>query len=610
MIDTAYLLTILFIFVRLSAFFILFKVIFPNGTPSAMKLFLSMIIAVSIAGGVEKVNVEIINSNYVFIMYILNEIITGVILGLTTNIIFEILTLAGSWIDVHIGLSMVSMMDANMANMTTVTAKFLQYLAMVIFFVSDAHLLVIKSLIHSVNIVPLGNNIITNESLMALMDVIIEYFFIGIKIALPIVLVIILTDVCMGLISKVVPQINVMILGMPVKMTVGLLLLSISISFIAKIFISTLSNVPSMINKILSLAPIMIIFASEEKTEEATPKKKSDARKKGQIARSKDVGVAITTIAVLLVIITLSDKIVDVFKNNIVYYLQNIDSITISEINLKVISSNVIKAFLSAILPFVLPIMLAGIVGSLMQTGFLLSGEGLKPSFSKLNPINGFKNMFSMRKTFDLIKNLIIVTVVVYIGYSFMTSNYESILQISSLYLPSIGTEVKGLVVSLFTKITILLVVLAAIDYFVQFKFHQKDLRMTKQEIKEEYKQAEGDQQVKAKIKQKQRAMSRQRMMQAVGDATVVITNPTHIAVAIKYEEGKNSAPKLVAKGAENLAIKIKDVARENNVPIIENKPLARLIYKKVEIEHEIPQDMYQAVAEILVVIFKMKGKK
>ena len=238
MIDTAYLLTILFIFVRLSAFFILFKVIFPNGTPSAMKLFLSMIIAVSIAGGVEKVNVEIINSNYVFIMYILNEIITGVILGLTTNIIFEILTLAGSWIDVHIGLSMVSMMDANMANMTTVTAKFLQYLAMVIFFVSDAHLLVIKSLIHSVNIVPLGNNIITNESLMALMDVIIEYFFIGIKIALPIVLVIILTDVCMGLISKVVPQINVMILGMPVKMTVGLLLLSISISFIAKIFIT------------------------------------------------------------------------------------------------------------------------------------------------------------------------------------------------------------------------------------------------------------------------------------------------------------------------------------------------------------------------------------
>ena len=133
---------------------------------------------------------------------------------------------------------------------------------------------------------------------------------------------------------------------------------------------------------------------------------------------------------------------------------------------------------------------------------------------------------------------------------------------------------------------------------------------MSKQEIKDEYKQMEGDQQVKAKIKQKQRQMSTQRMMQAVGDATVVITNPTHIAIAIKYEEGKSNAPKLVAKGADNLAIKIKDVAKENDVPIIENKPLARLMYKEVDIDSEIPQDMYQAVAEILVAIYKMKEKK
>ena len=133
---------------------------------------------------------------------------------------------------------------------------------------------------------------------------------------------------------------------------------------------------------------------------------------------------------------------------------------------------------------------------------------------------------------------------------------------------------------------------------------------MSKQEIKDEYKQMEGDQQVKAKIKQKQRAMATQRMMQAVGDATVVITNPTHIAIAIKYEEGKSNAPKLVAKGVDNVAIKIKDVAKENDVPIIENKPLARLMYKEVDIDSEIPQDMYQAVAEILVAIYKMKEKK
>ena len=186
----------------------------------------------------------------------------------------------------------------------------------------------------------------------------------------------------------------------------------------------------------------------------------------------------------------------------------------------------------------------------------------------------------------------------------------KNILQISMLYLPSMGIEIKGLIVGLLTKIVILLIVLAASDYFIQFKFHQKSLRMSKQEIKDEYKQMEGDQQVKAKIKQKQRQMATQRMMQAVGDATVVITNPTHIAIAIKYEEGKSNAPKLVAKGVDNVAIKIKDVAKENDVPIIENKPLARLMYKEVDIDSEIPQDMYQAVAEILVAIYKMKEKK
>ncbi|MDZ7543321.1 fused FliR family export protein/FlhB family type III secretion system protein, partial [Clostridium perfringens] len=152
----------------------------------------------------------------------------------------------------------------------------------------------------------------------------------------------------------------------------------------------------------------------------------------------------------------------------------------------------------------------------------------------------------------------------------------------------------------------ILLVALAAIDYFVQFMLHNKELKMTKQEIKEEYKQMEGDPQIKSKIKQKQREMSQRRMMESVGDATVVITNPTHLAVAIKYEEGKMEAPKVVAKGADAIAMKIKEKAIESKVPIIENKPLARLIYNSVEIDKEVPQDMYQAVAEILAMVYNL----
>lgn len=170
------------------------------------------------------------------------------------------------------------------------------------------------------------------------------------------------------------------------------------------------------------------------------------------------------------------------------------------------------------------------------------------------------------------------------------------------------GVEIKKLIVGIFTQISIVLVVIAAIDYFFQFRMHNKDLKMTKQEIKEEYKQSEGDPQLKGKIKQKQREMSQRRMMQSVADATVVITNPTHLAIALKYEEGSNmEAPKVVAKGADYAAIKIKGIAKENDIPIVENKPLARLMYERVEIDEDIPQDLYQGVAEILAVVMKLK---
>ena len=416
-----------------------------------------------------------------------------------------------------------------------------------------------------------------------------------------------MTDICMGLVSRVVPQINVMILGMHVKMIVGLLMITLSIAIINKVFIGALSYLPSVIRRILNVAPVALIFMSDDKTEEATPKKKSDARKKGQIAKSKDVGIALTTIATLLVIMTLSDKIVNNFKEIIIYYLSNVGSMELTDGLLKSIASNSFTKFASTVVLVVIPIMVAGIVASLMQTGFLLTGEPLKPSLKKLNPLNGIKNMFSNKSAFDLLKNLLVVTIVTYIGYSYMKDNYNDILHISTLNVSSIGSEIKQIVVGLFTKIVILLIVLAATDYFIQFRFHNKELRMSKQEIKDEYKQMEGDQQVKAKIKQKQRAMITQGMMNAVGDATVVITNPTHIAVAIKYEDGQNNAPKLVAKGIDHLAIRIKEKAKENDVPIIENKPLARMIYKEVELDREIPQEMYQAVAEILVAIYKMK---
>jgi flagellar biosynthetic protein FliR/FlhB len=278
--------------------------------------------------------------------------------------------------------------------------------------------------------------------------------------------------------------------------------------------------------------------------------------------------------------------------------------------SLTVISLNFIFKAGICILPVAVPIMIFGVAANIAQSGFLFTTEPLKPSLGKLNPISGFKNMFSKKSFADLAKNLAVVTIISYMAYQYVMSNYDNILQISNLYLPSIGIEILNLIKGIFFQICLIMIILAAIDFFVQKKFFKKDMMMTKQEVKDEYKQMEGDPKIKGKIKQKQREIASRRMMESVADATVVITNPTHLAIAIKYEDGKMEAPKVVAKGADFIAIKIKEVAKEKNVPIMENKPLARLLYEKVELDEEVPQDMYQAVAEILAMVFSLSNKK
>ncbi|MPM84367.1 Flagellar biosynthetic protein FlhB [bioreactor metagenome] len=258
-------------------------------------------------------------------------------------------------------------------------------------------------------------------------------------------------------------------------------------------------------------------------------------------------------------------------------------------------------------LPIALPIMIIGVVANVAQTGKVLTAEPLKPKLEKINPISGFKRMFSMKALVDLIKNLIIVSIVGYVGYSFVKDNYYSIINYSSFKVDAIIIEVSGLIINIFSKVSMVLIAIGIIDYVYQrFQFN-KDLKMTKQEVKEEFKQQEGDPQIKSKIRQKQRDMAMKRMMHAVPDATVVITNPTHIAIAVKYDEKSGKAPIVVAKGSDNIAIKIKEIAMENKVPIIENKPLARLMFSKVELDEEVPYDMYQAVAEILVLVMNLK---
>lgn len=610
MINTAYFLAIFLIFIRLTTFFFVVKIFYPKGTPNILKGAIGIILSLAVAARIDYNVVLEISNNYMLVIAIISEVMSGLILGYIINVIFDVIKMAGSYMDNQLGLTMMNMLNPSDNTNSTILSNFSYYIGAVIFFIVDGHHVLIRCIMSSFDVVKVGQSIIFQDTFYTILDSFIKYFVIGVRIALPIIIIGLITDLCMSLVSRTVPAINVMVLGMPVRLVVGLITFVVFLPIMIKIFVSTFGTIPDVLSKILksmTAMPLVMLVASDDKTEEATPKKKSEARKKGQIAKSKDIGLAMTMVACTMVIMLFSGMIVINLRNYMQLTLQSGVLESLDMVSLKYIFMNLIWESLKAIFPVAIPIMIAGVAGSIMQTGFMLTGEPLKPKLSKLNPISGFKNMFSKKSVADLIKNLIVVSIVGFISYKYVVSNYNSILQISGSYLPSVGKDILNLFSGIFARICIVLVIIAAADYFVQLRFYNKDMRMTKQEIKEEYKQMEGDPQLKNKIKQKQREMATRRMMSSVPDATVVITNPTHLAIAIKYEDGNMEAPKVVAKGADLVALKIKEIAKENNVPIMENKPLARLIYKEVEIDQDIPHDMYQAVAEVLAMVFKLK---
>ena len=436
-----------------------------------------------------------------------------------------------------------------------------------------------------------------------------EFFIIGIKIAMPIVIVLIITDIVMGLVSRTVPQLNVMILGMPVKILLGFSIFMLILPEIVKLIMQGFSLIPDLWKGFYNIIPAIIIFASEDKTEQATPKKKSDAKKKGQVAKSKEVALALTLMATTLVVTSLGNFSYDKLRNMMFSYLNTSLNMDLNYNNIQHILIYAITNIALIFLIFAVPIMILGILANYIQSGFIFTTETLKPDLKKLNPIAGFKKIFSSRTVVELFKDIILIIIVGFVGYQFVRDNLYNLLIMNTLTFTSLPYALKGIFVGILFRICLIMLIIAIADYIYQRFMHNKELKMTKQEIKEEFKQDEGDPQVKSKRKQKMREMSSKRMMASVPEATVVVTNPTHIAVALQYKEGESSAPFVTAKGADRIALKIKEIAKENNVPIIEDKPLARLIYEKVDIDGEIPMDMYQAVAEILALVYKMKKK-
>ncbi|MGO4184006.1 flagellar biosynthesis protein FlhB [Paenibacillus sp. TAF43_2] len=348
---------------------------------------------------------------------------------------------------------------------------------------------------------------------------------------------------------------------------------------------------------------------SQEKTEEATPKKKDEARKKGQIARSADLPGSLILIFVFMSFIMMGNY----FKTHIMMLFGNLFEdwllMDVTTGNIMSLFNDVAIEMLLILLPIFAVTVLVGVLGNVVQYGFLLTGDPLKMKLSKLNPINGFKQIFSAKTVVEFLKSVLKLLIVAVLVYMTISKEWNRILVLASLPIQQIFSFTAGLTIKLGIEIGVVLAVLALADFFYQRYEHNKSLRMSKQDIKDEYKKSEGDPIIKSRIRERQRKMAMQRMMQEVPKADVIITNPTHFAIALKYDATKMEAPRIIAKGMDHVALRIREIAKENGVVTMENKPLARALYERAEIGDVIPPDLFQAVAEVLAYVYKMKGR-
>lgn len=341
----------------------------------------------------------------------------------------------------------------------------------------------------------------------------------------------------------------------------------------------------------------------EQKTEAPSGRRISEARKKGNIPRSTDFSSAVVLMASALLLVWLWRSVVGTLRGRMVATFTNLPTGDLTIEALRHLALELTRESALVLAPFMLTLLLISIVTNGIQTRFNISAEAMKPSFSKLNPISGLKRIFSLRGVVETLKGVLKILIVGFFSYQVIRGRYEQIVTALQMNRQELGAILGDTAWSIAWQSALALFVMGLADYAYQRWEWWRNLKMTKQEVKDEAKQQEGSQEVKSEIKKRQRKVALQRMMQSVPKASVVVTNPTHYAVAIQYDREDMEVPVVVAKGADLIAKRIRDIAREHNVPMVENKPVAQALYRQVEVGDEIPPDMYAVIAEILVAV-------
>lgn len=347
-----------------------------------------------------------------------------------------------------------------------------------------------------------------------------------------------------------------------------------------------------------------------QKTEDPTPRRLEEARKRGQVIYSREVSSwAMLFVATILVVMAGPGIMADL-RDALKLYISQAHALPVEGPGLRTILTQVfLKIIGIVIIPFI-ALMAAGVLSGLLQTGPLFTVDPLKPDIGKISPLRGWQRLFSMKSIMEFVKGILKLCVVSAAGLFVLLPYFDGLEHFVGQDINAALFDLRTLFLKMMVAVLVVMFLIAVMDYMYQRHDFMSKMRMSKQELKEEYKQTEGDPHVKARLKQLREQKARQRMMQAVPEADVVITNPTHYAVALKYDSKEMQAPQLVAKGADEVAQRIRAVAEEHKVTIVENAPLARALYDSMEIEQVIPEEHFKAVAEVISYVFKLKGKK
>lgn len=346
-----------------------------------------------------------------------------------------------------------------------------------------------------------------------------------------------------------------------------------------------------------------------ERTERATPKRREEARKQGQVPRSTELTHALVLLVGVGALAVVGGRMLRGLADLTRVQLAGLSASSVTAEGVYVLFQRLSMQILMVMLPLVLSLILVGLSSNVLQVGFMLTARPLTPRWSMINPFEGLKRIFSLRSLTELVKSILKVAIIGLIAWVTVKGDLEGLVPLVGADGTLLLSRVGAATVKLGLRVGAALLVLAILDYGYQRWEYERSIRMSRQEVEEEQKQQDGDPQVKARVRQLQRQVARRRMMAAVATADVVVTNPTHYAVALKYDRRTMAAPVVVAKGMRKLALRIKEMAREHQVPVVEDPPLARLLYKEAELDRPIPVALYQAVAQVLAHVWRLRAR-